>query len=174
MFSLALRTWPYMKPMLVHLLVIGAFMLSGGLTAVVTGFVGVDLMTNKVLVGEKLQPLQATVLFLGDEYVTADIDGTGIKKDKKISPGKNAPTKVVLFGSGSRAKKLPDVEPELTQEQRKTVRNRLIMWTIVGGVIATIGGLIGAYYAMWVWQSINQNLRAVSYTHLTLPTTPYV
>ena len=159
MFSLALRTWPYMKPMLVHLLVIGTLALSGGLTAVVTGFVGVDLMSNKVLVGEKLQPLQATVLFLGGEYVTADTDGTGIKKDKKVSPGKNTPTKVALFGAGSKAKKLPDVDPELTQEQRKTVRNRLIMWTIVGGVIATIGGLIGAYYAMWIWQSINQNLR---------------
>jgi ATP-binding cassette subfamily B protein len=159
MFSLALRTWPYMKPMLLHLLVIGAFALSGGLTALVTGFVGADLMSNKVLVGEKLQPLQATVLFVGDEYVTVDIDGTGAKQDKKISPGKNAPSKVPLFGGGSKVKRLPDIEPELTQEQRKTVRNRLIIWGIIGGVIGTIGFMVMSYYSMWIWQSINQNLR---------------
>lgn len=159
MFSLSLRTWPYMKPMLVHLIVLGALALSGGLSGLVGAFVGVDLMSNKVLVGEKLQPLQATVLFVGDEYVTADIDGTGAKQDKKISQGKNTPTKVALFGAGSRAKKLPDIEPELTEEQRKTVRNRLIIWGIVGGVLVTIGFMIGSYYSMWIWQSINQNLR---------------
>ena len=43
MFRLALKTWPYMRPMLKHLLVLLAFSFSGGLVAVVVGFVGTDL-----------------------------------------------------------------------------------------------------------------------------------
>ena len=61
MVVLAWRTWPYMRPMLVHLVGLLAVMLAGGLTGLVAAFVGVDLFANKVLVGEKLQPLQATV-----------------------------------------------------------------------------------------------------------------
>ena len=46
MFRLALRTWPYMKPMLPHLLVMLAFYFSGGLLALLTGLVGTDLFTK--------------------------------------------------------------------------------------------------------------------------------
>ncbi|MDG2072588.1 MAG: ABC transporter ATP-binding protein [Pseudomonadales bacterium] len=144
MFRLALKTWPYMRPMLKHLLVILALSFSGGLVAMVTSFVGVDLWTNKVLVGEKLQPIQATVLFVGDEYVTTD------------------PEKLGEWQEPNQKKKSADIadkESELTPDQRKTVRNRLIIWGIISGVIGGLVGLIVWYYTTWIWQSINQNLR---------------
>ena len=140
MFRLALKTWPYMRPMLKHLLVIGAFGLSGGLVGMVTVFVGTDLWMNKVLVGEKLQPLQATVLFVDDEYVTGDPQKLG----KELAPS---------AGQGQ------SIEAGLTQDQRKTVRNRLIIWGIVGSVLTTLIGMFAWYYTTWIWQRINQNLR---------------
>ena len=140
MFRLALKTWPYMRPMLKHLLVIGAFGLSGGLVGMVTVFVGTDLWMNKVLVGEKLQPLQATVLFVDDEYVTGDPQKLG----KELAPS---------AGQGQ------SIEAGLTQDQRKTVRNRLIIWGIVGSVLTTLIGVFAWYYTTWIWQRINQNLR---------------
>jgi len=140
MFRLALKTWPYMRPMLKHLLVIGAFGLSGGLVGMVTVFVGTDLWMNKVLVGEKLQPLQATVLFVDDEYVTGDPQKLG----KELPPS---------AGQGQ------SIEAGLTQDQRKTVRNRLIIWGIVGSVLTTLIGMFAWYYTTWIWQRINQNLR---------------
>jgi ATP-binding cassette subfamily B protein len=140
MYRLALKTWPYMQPMLKHLLVIGAFGLSGGLVLMVTAFVGTDLWTNKVLVGEKLQPLQATVLFVGDEYVTGDPQKLG--EDQALSAGQSQ-----------------SIEAGLTQDQRKTVRNRLIIWGIVGSVLTTLIGMFAWYYSTWIWQCINQNLR---------------
>jgi ATP-binding cassette, subfamily B, bacterial len=144
MFRLTLKTWPYMRPMLKHLLVILAFSFSGGLVALVTGFVGVDLWTNKVLVGEKLQPVQATVLFVGDEYVTTDSEKLGEQQGAK---GKKESVAIA------------DKEALLTPDQRKTVRNRLIIWGIIGGVIASVVGMFVWYYTTWIWQSINQNLR---------------
>ena len=124
--------------MLVHLIGLVAVMLAGGLAGLVAAFVGVDIFANKVLVGEKLQPLQATALFVGEEYVTTD------------------PTSL---GNGEGATDGESVEPELTPEQRRTVRNRLVIWGIVGGVFGALVGSAFWYYSTWVWQCINQNLR---------------
>ena len=57
MLQLALRTWPYFRPMLKHLMVLGGLMLSGIVAGIPAAFVGTDLFYNKVLIGEKLQPL---------------------------------------------------------------------------------------------------------------------
>ena len=139
MLGLAWRTWPYTRPMLKHLIVLLALTFSGGLVGLVTAFVGVDLFMNKVLVGDKLQPIQAMVLFVGEEYVTADPEAKG--EDAAAV----------------------DLEPELTPEQRTTVRNRLILWGILGGVFGTPIGLAIWYYSTWIWQSINQNLRVAMF-----------
>jgi ABC-type multidrug transport system fused ATPase/permease subunit len=157
MFELALKTWPYMRPLLKHLLVILAFALSGGLVAMVTGFVGTDLWTNKVLVGEKLQPIQAIVLFVGDEYVTTDAEKLGDGQAPSVSAGKVQSKVTSNSKKGSAA--IADKEAELTQDQRRTVRNRLIIWGIIGGLVTSIIGLLVWYYTTWIWQSINQNLR---------------
>ena len=161
MFELALRTWPYMRPMLIHIVVVLAFIFSGSAAGLVGFFVGVDLLHNKVLVGEKLQPIQAAVLFVGDEYVTTDPKKLGqIRRSKGKGKGAGGKkTGVATAAAATEGKAATPVEPELTADQRRTVRNRLLMWTVVGGVF---GGLLGAafgYYSMWVWQCVNQNLR---------------
>ena len=147
MFHLGLKTWPFMRPMLKHLLVLLALAFSGGLTGLVGAFVGTDLFYNKVLIGEKLQPIQATVLFLGEEYVTTDPLKLGKKTSEKSSPDDK-------HNSDS-----ANIEPELTPAQRKTVRNRILIWGAIAGVVGAIVGAAAWYYSLWVWQSINQNLR---------------
>ena len=147
MLSLAWRTWPYTRPMLPHLVVLLVFAFSGGLIALVTGFVGVDLFTNKVLIGEKLQPLQAMVLFVGEDYVTTDPQQLGEVKDAAAETDPDTGDEAV------------EKAPELTEEQRRTVRDRLILWGIFGGVFGGIIAMGVWYYSTWVWQSINQNLR---------------
>ena len=152
MVVLAWRTWPYMRPMLVHLVGLVAVMLAGGLAGLAGAFVGVDLFANKVLVGERLQPLQATVLFVGEEYVTTD--PTNLGNSESAADGEEEPS------AGEREGLAPRMnEPELTPEQRRTVRNRLVIWGIVGGVFAALVGSAFWYYSTWVWQCINQNLR---------------
>lgn len=147
MFQLGLKTWPFMRPMLKHLLVLLALLFSGGLTFLVGAFFGTDLFYNKVLIGEKLQPIQATVLFLGEEYVTTDPLKLGKKTSgKSTSDDKNNSESAY-------------VEPEMTQAQRKTVRNRFLIWSAIGGVLLAVFGMAAWYYSTWVWQSINQNLR---------------
>ncbi|MDE0225476.1 MAG: ABC transporter ATP-binding protein [Gammaproteobacteria bacterium] len=147
MFHLGLKTWPFMRPMLKHLLVLLALLFSGGLTFLVGAFFGTDLFYNKVLIGEKLQPIQATVLFLGEEYVTTDPLKLGKKSTTESTP------------DDKNNSKSADVEPELTKAQRKTVRNRFLVWSAIGGVLIAVFGAAAWYYSTWVWQSINQNLR---------------
>ena len=150
MFQLGLKTWPFMRPMLKHLLVLLALVFSGGLTALVGAFFGTDLLYNKVLIGEKLQPIQAAVLFVGEEYVTTDPSKLGNETTEKSTPDDDGDT----HDSES-----PEAEPELTQAQRKTVRNRLLIWGAISGVVLAVFGMAAWYYSTWVWQSINQNLR---------------
>tara|TARA_E500000331_G_scaffold174120_1_gene168131 strand:+ start:1716 stop:3830 length:2115 start_codon:yes stop_codon:yes gene_type:complete len=169
MLHLALRTWPYMRPMLFHLLVLLAFASSGFLVALVTGLIGTDLWTNKVLVGEKLQPIQATVLFVGEEYVTTNpqklgegnSDETGTKGGKSaVSAGKGGGKSGGKGGLITRtADSGPVSEPELTQDQRRVVRNRLIIWGIVAAIGGSLIGMFIWYYTLWVWHNVNQNLR---------------
>lgn len=156
MLSLALKTWPYTRPLLKHLIVLLAFAFSGGLAGLVGLFVGTDVFTNKVLIGEKLQPFQATVLLLGEEYVTTDPLKLG--KANEVT-GDKSTGKSMAGTKNKRDSELPRAEPELTRAQRKTVRNRLVIWGAISGVIVSIGGMAFWYYGTWVWQSINQNLR---------------
>ena len=123
--QLVLKTWPFLRPLMKHLL---ALLAIGGLTALViggAGLLGNDLFNNKILVGNKLQPMQAALLFLDEAYVTSGDEN----------------------------------EPKLTENQRKTVRNRMFVWAVIllAFAIPIAAGLF--YYNMWVWQQVNQNLR---------------
>ena len=88
MVVLGWRTWPFMRPMLRHLIVLLALTGAAMLTGLLGFFVGVDLFNNKVLVGEGLQPIQAKVLFVGDEYVTTDPQKLGKLRTKSATKGK--------------------------------------------------------------------------------------
>jgi len=153
MLRLALRTWPFMRPMFKHLITLLLLGFWGYIIAFGSAFVGTDLMINKVVVGDKLQPIQAMVLFVGDEYVTTDPEklgkGAGLKTAGAGAKGVQAQTNPALN----------DIEPELTPEQRRSVRNRLLIWTALGGAFIALVTSAAYYYSLWIWQSINQNLR---------------
>ena len=70
--KLFLRTWPYIKPVVWH--VVGWFSLamSIGLLAGYITLTGADLLNNKVLDAQPVQPFQAMVLLLDSSYVTAE------------------------------------------------------------------------------------------------------
>ena len=138
------RTWPFIRPVAGHVVLVVALgavsgLFIGGLTVLAT-----DLLLNKVLVGEKLQPLQATLLNVDSSYVgaaAADADAdnreaTGEAADEDAAP------------------------PErMTPAQRRAVRNRLIVWLGLGSLLtlSALGAL--PYYATWVRHQINQRLR---------------
>ncbi len=79
--QLVLKTWPFIRPLVKHLLILLAL---GGISALMLagpGLIGADLFTNKILVGDKLQPIQAAVLFLDESYETSDItDNVNLKE----------------------------------------------------------------------------------------------
>ena len=150
MLGLALRTWPYMKPLLAHLILLLGLAGVGMVAGMAGIFVGADLFLNKVLIGEKLQPLQATVLFVGDEYVTNDPQQLG-------ESGENG--KADEGSSKDGASVVLDPDEQLTDDQRRTVRDRFILWGLAGGIFTTLLGLGSWYYSTWIWQSVNQNLR---------------
>ena len=67
--QLMFRTWPFIRPMALHLV---SFIVIGLVAAMIFAaavLLAQDLFSNKVLVGEKLQPVQATLLLLDDSYV---------------------------------------------------------------------------------------------------------
>lgn len=124
-FKLAWRCWPYYRPQAKHLAtfvlinsVLGAFALGAA-------FIGTDLIENKIILGEKLEPLQATMLLLDEDFVSSAGAENG----------------------------------QLGLEQRKAVRERVI---VVAGVLAVL--LLGIsvcvwYYMTWIFQRVNQDLR---------------
>ena len=139
--QLALKCWPFIRPMLKHLiLLLGASALSSA-ALLVLGLLGTDMFNNKILVGDKLQPLQAQLLFVNESYVLDDIAGNVNEREL------------------------------LSESQRKTVRTRTMIWAAgLLVVFAPIIGVL-LYYNIWIWQMINQNLRVAMITkaeHLSL------
>ena len=127
--QLAFKCWPFIRPLIKHLLVLiaGAALVSLVLFAIF--LLGTDLFNNKILVGDKLQPLQAQLLFVDESFVLEDIADNVNERDL------------------------------LTESQRKTVRTRVIIWGAgLLVVFAPIIGIL-LYYNIWIWQMINQNLR---------------
>ena len=75
MGALMLKTWPFIRPMLKHLILFMAVGLVASIIFSGTALLAQDLFSNKVLMGNKLQPLQAALLLLDDTYVTTGADG---------------------------------------------------------------------------------------------------
>ncbi|MCY3841199.1 MAG: ABC transporter ATP-binding protein [Gammaproteobacteria bacterium] len=127
--QLALKCWPFIRPLIKHLLILiaGAALVSLVLFAVF--LLGTDLFNNKILVGDKLQPLQAQLLFVDESFVLEDIADNVNEREL------------------------------LTDSQRKTVRTRVIIWGAgLLVVLAPFAGIL-LYYNIWIWQMINQYLR---------------
>lgn len=135
-FRLVRLCLPFLRPMAWHivvLIVVGA--IGVGILAI-AGTIANDLITNKVLVGDKLQPLQAKAMLLDDSYVKEEFLPT-----TSIDPGESV------------------AEEQLTEEQRIVVRNRMIVLIIVCALILLTLVAAIPYYDMWIWQSVNQSLR---------------
>ncbi len=122
--TLVWRCWPYYRPQLAHLITYVTLNILMGILLLAGAAVGNDLLNNKILLGEPVQPLQSWLLFVGDEYVATDAENQS-----------------------------------LTVEQRRIVRNRLLIWTaiIAGLLMASFMGV--HYYMTWIYQRINQRLR---------------
>lgn len=78
-----LRCWPYYRPQLKHLIAYAALNTLMMLIFVGVYFVGNDLVENKILLGERLQPVQATILLVGDEYVTSGAGDEALLSDEQ-------------------------------------------------------------------------------------------
>ena len=154
---LALRTWPYLRPQLPHLVawVVARYALE--LVFLFATLVAFDLLNNKILLGEKLQHDQAVLLQLDDSYVIAP-DAQGVGAEKETASFDDA-----LFedadSAETEAEKGFDPAVTMNAEQRRVVRNRL-------GVIFAIATVLGFmllptidYYRTWILQRVNQYLR---------------
>ena len=136
--SIIVRSLPFMRPMLIHILAIFGmgFLLTPLFTF--TGMLADDMWVNKMLVNDKLQPGQALVILVDhtylrseflDEEELADVERRGFAGD------------------------------ELTIDQRKTVRNRMLVWFLIGELFGILLFFFYRYYPAWVWQNVNHYLR---------------
>ena len=127
--QLAFKCWPFIRPLIKHLLVLIAGTVLVSLVLFAVFLLGADLFNNKILVGDKLQPVQAQLLFVDESFVLRDIADNVNEREL------------------------------LTESQRKTVRTRAIIWGAgLLVVFAPLVGVL-LYYNIWIWQMINQNLR---------------
>ena len=144
-FSLYARTWPYMKPQLVHLFfwVIAVLLIEA--LFVVSMLVGSDLFNNKVIEAEKLEPQQAKMLFLTDDYI-------GDFSEDEFSESPDLSTK-------SSESLDSNLDHKLSQSQRREVFDRLLILFGIAGILLFALMPIAAYYRVWILQRINQALR---------------
>ena len=136
--SIIVRSLPFMRPMMFHILLIFGmgFLLTFLFTF--TGTMASDMWDNKMLVNDKLQPAQAFVILADDTYVRTeflDDDELQAVEDRGFAGN------------------------ELTMEQRKTLRNRMLIWFFIGEIFGIAMGIFYTYYPAWVWQNVNHYLR---------------
>ncbi|MDA0789212.1 MAG: ABC transporter ATP-binding protein [Proteobacteria bacterium] len=133
---LFLRTWPYLKPQWKHLLVWSSARFLIEIIWVFAALVAFDLFNNKVLVGEKLESSQVTLLFLDDSYRSYVPDQTNETVEQEQGEA-----------------------PMLTRVQRAEVRDRLLILFGIAGVFIFMLSPAIDYYRTWILQRVNQFLR---------------
>lgn len=136
--SVIVRSIPFMRPMFLHIALI--FVVGFALTFIFTfaGTVASDMWDNKMLVNDKLQPVQSFLILVDDTYV----------KDDFLTEEEIAVNETKGFAG-----------EDLTQEQRKTVRNRMLVWFFIGDLFGILLTAFYRYYPAWVWQNVNHYLR---------------
>ena len=80
---LMFKTWPFIRPMAIHLISFVVIGLVAAMIFAATVLLAQDLFSNKVLVGYKLQPLQATLLLLDDSYVASGTDQETMSQEQR-------------------------------------------------------------------------------------------
>ena len=125
------RTWPYLRPQLFHVTTWVSARMLVEVIWLFAALVAFDLFNNKVLVGEKLQLSQVTLLFLDDSYLMGAEPGS----DDDVAAG------------------------QLDQYQRKEVRDRMLILFSIAAVFLMMLAPAIDYYRTWILQRINQYLR---------------
>ena len=138
MLSVMVRSVPFMRPMAIHIVAMIIFGLA--MTAIFTflGLMTSDMWDNKMMVNDKMQPFQAFVLFVDDTYVREEF----LTEEELLA--------VEEAGFAGE---------DLTQDQRKTIRNRMLIWFFIGDVFWVVVGGFLRYYPAWIWQNVNHYLR---------------
>ena len=140
---LLVRTWPYLKPQWLHLVLLISMRMAIEVIWFGALLISYDVFNNKVLVGEKLEPAQAALLFVDDSYVLP-------------------PEELEL------KREIPDEEAEeveahefskLSNDQRKTVRNRWFVVCVFAAIFIFMLAPLVDYYRTWILQRVNQFLR---------------
>ena len=151
LMRLLLRTWPYLKSQLRHVVSWVGLVVLMEIIWVFAFLVAFDLLNNKILVGQKLEPAQATLLFLDDSY-TADPEllaqlVTDVPDEEQAPPE-------------AETAQATTAELLLEPEQRKTVRNRLGVLFAIGALLMLMIAPGVRVYGTWITQRINQSLRS--------------
>ena len=151
LMRLLLRTWPYLKSQLRHVVSWVGLVVLMEIIWVFAFLVAFDLLNNKILVGQKLEPAQATLLFLDDSY-TADPEllaqlANGVPDEEQAPPE-------------AETAQATTAELLLEPEQRKTVRNRLGVLFAIGALLMLMIAPGVRVYGTWITQRINQSLRS--------------
>ena len=149
---LVLRTWPYMRPQLPHLVawIVARYALE--LVFLAATLIAFDLFNNKILLGEKLQPDQAVLLRLDESYVRAP-DTLGVDAEQE------AASRDALFDDADNVERPLDPAVTMNIEQRRVVRNRLGAVFAIAAVLFFLLGPTIDYYRTWILQRVNQYLR---------------
>ena len=103
-----------------------------------TGVLSSDLWDNKMMVNDKLQPVQRFVLFVDNTYVRSEF----------LNEQELEEVRALGFEGD-----------KLTIDQRKTIRNRMLMWFFAGDIFGIILAFLLRYYPAWIWQNVNHYLR---------------
>ena len=143
------RTWPYIRPQIGHVTIWIVLTLFIEAIFFAIALPASDIFNNKVVQGEFLEPLQAEFLFLDDSY--ARPTGSGGLTESEAQATQPADDEAEVDPALA--------EPDLTDAQRRTVRDRLfIVFGIVGLIVFSLSPTVEAYKT-WILQRINQNLR---------------
>ncbi len=132
------RSVPFLRPMFLHIAAMFGFGAFLTFLFTFTGTLSGDMWNNKMLINDKLQPVQAFVLFVDETYVREEF----LTEEAQI--------RVEAAGFAGE---------DLSENQRKTVRNRMLVWFFVGAVTGILLTMFFSYYGTWVWQNVNQYLR---------------
>ena len=115
-----------------------------------------DLFNNKILVGERLSPTQAAVLFVDESYQLSAEElaaSTELRELIEAEPNETGER------DEERRAALEAQISKLDEEQRKTVRNRFLVLMAFAAVLFFMLAPVIDYYRTWILQRINQYLR---------------
>ena len=115
-----------------------------------------DLFNNKILVGERLSPAQAAVLFVDESYQLSAEELIASSELRQLIEAEADETEP---RDEERRVELEAQISKLDETQRKTVRNRFLVLMAVAAVLFFMLAPVIDYYRTWILQRINQYLR---------------